>query len=120
MAMSTNLALRLSTVSHTLVARNRKVRTQENTWGKVLVAGFIMVTVGIIFTSIFWAWSNLQCTNLNYQISQAQEMQKQYLEFKKKLQVEYANLTSTARLERLAETYDMGPPTPGQVIRVTW
>ena len=118
--MSTNLALRLSTVSHTLVARNRKVRTQESTWAKILVAGLLLVTVGIIFTSIFWAWSNLQCTNLNYQISQAQEMQKQYLEFKKKLKVEQANLTSTARLERLAETYDMGPPTPGQVVKVSW
>jgi len=52
--MPTNLALRLSTVSHTLVARNRKVRTQESTWGKVLVAGLILVTVGIIFTSLFW------------------------------------------------------------------
>jgi cell division protein FtsL len=116
--MSTNLALRLSTVSHTLVARNRKVRTQESTWAKILVAGLLLVTVGLIFTSIFWAWSNLQCTNLNYQISQAQEMQKQYLEFKKKLKVEQANLTSTARLEKLAETYGMGPPT--QVVKVSW
>jgi cell division protein FtsL len=118
--MSTNLALRLSTVSHTLIARNRKVRTQESTWEKVLVAGLLMVTVAIIFTSIFWAWSNLQCTNLNYQISQAQELQRQYLDFKKKLELEKANLTSTARLERLAETYEMGSPAPGQVVKVTW
>jgi len=118
--MPTNLALRLSTVSHTLVARNRKVRTQESTWGKVLVAGLILVTVGIIFTSIFWAWSNLQCTTLNYQISQAQEMQKQHLELNRKLRVEYSNLTSIARLEKLAETYDMGPPAPGQVVKVSW
>jgi len=118
--MSTNLTLRLSTVSHTLIARNRKMRTEESTWERVLVAGLLMVTVAIIFTSIFWAWSNLQCTNLNYQISQAQELQKQYLEFRKKLRLEEAALTSTARLERLAETYDMGPPTPGQIIKVTW
>jgi cell division protein FtsL len=118
--MSTNLALRLSTVSHTLIARNRKVRTQESTWEKVLVAGFLLVTVGIIFTSIFWAWSNLQCTTLDYQISQAQELQRQYLEFRKKLKLEQANLTSTARLERLAETYEMGQPTQGQVVKVTW
>jgi cell division protein FtsL len=118
--MSTNLALRLSTVSHTLIARNRKMRTEERTWEKILVAGLLMVTVAIIFTSIFWAWSNLQCTSLNYQISQAQELQKQYLEFKKKLKLEQAHLTCTARLERLADTYEMGPPTPGQVIKVTW
>ena len=118
--MSTNLALRLSTVSHTLIARNRKVRTQESTWEKVLVAGLLLVTVGIIFTSMFWAWSNLQCTNLNYQISQAQELQRQYLDFKKKMELEKTNLTSTARLERLAETYEMGAPAQGQVVKVAW
>jgi cell division protein FtsL len=118
--MSTNLALRLSTVSHTLVARNRKVRTQESPWGKVLVAGLILVTVGIIFTSIFWAWSNLQSTTLHYQISQGQELQKQYRDLNNKLQVEYSNLTSIARLEKLAETYEMGSPAPGQVVKVCW
>lgn len=118
--MSTNLALRLSTVSHTLIARNRKVRTEESFWEKVLVAGLLLVTVGIILTSIFWAWSNLQCTSLNYQISQAQELQKQYLDFRKKLRLEQANLTCTARLERLAETYDMRPPIQGQVMKVAW
>ena len=118
--MSTNLALRLTTASHTLIARNRKMRTQERTWEKFLVAGLLLVTVAIILTSIFWAWSNLQCTNLNYQISQAQETQKQYLEFRKKLRLEQANLTSTARLEKLAQTYEMEAPHAGQVIKVTW
>jgi len=118
--MPTNLALRLSTVSHTIVARNRKVRTQESTWGKVLLAGLILVTVGIISTSLFWAWSNLQSTTLNYQISQGKELQKQQLELNRKLRVEYSNLTSIARLEKLAETYDMGPPASGQVVKVAW
>jgi cell division protein FtsL len=118
--MPTNLALRLSTVSHTLIARNRKMRTQESPWGRVLVAGLILVTMGIIATSLFWAWSNLQSTTLNYQISQAQELQKQQLEFNRKLRVEYSNLTSIARLERLAENYEMGSPAQGQVVKVTW
>jgi cell division protein FtsL len=118
--MPTNLAVRLSAVSHTIVARNRKVRTQENTWGKMLVAGLILVTVGIILTSLFWAWSNLQSTTLNYQISQGKETQKQMLELNRKLRVEYSNLKSIARLEKLAQTYEMGPPGPGQVVQVTW
>ena len=78
--MSTNLALRLSTVSHTLIARNRKVQTTDSTLSKLLVAGLILITVGIISTSLFWAWSNLQCTTLNYRLSQGQELKKQYLE----------------------------------------
>jgi|UniRef100_A0A7C3Z473 cell division protein FtsL len=118
--MPTNLALRLSTVSHTLIARNRKVRTQESPWQKILVLGLILAAVGIVLTSFFWAWGNLQSTALNYQISQAKEMQKEYLELNRKLRVELSNLTSIARLEKLAETYSMGPPAPGQVVKVNW
>jgi cell division protein FtsL len=118
--MPTNLALRLSTVSHTLVARNRKMRTQESLWGKVLVLGLILVALGIVFSSVFWAWSNLQSTTLNYQISQAQEEKKQHLKFNSKLRVEHSNLTSIARLEKLAASFDMGPPAPGQVVKVGW
>ncbi len=118
--MSTNLALRLSTVSHTLIARNRKVQTKDSTFSKMLVAGLILITAGIISTSLFWAWSNLQCTTLNYRLSQGQELKKQYLELNRRLRVECSNLTSIARLERLAETYNMGPAGPGQVVKVTW
>jgi cell division protein FtsL len=117
--MPTNLALRLSTVSHTLVARNRKLSSQKSTWGKALVAGLIIGAVGIVFTS-FLAWSNLTSTDLNYQISQAEELQKQHLELNRRLRVEYSNLTCIARLERLAETYEMGPPARGQVVKVAW
>ncbi len=118
--MPTNLALRLSAVSHTLVARNRKVRTQESPWGKFLVAGLILAAVGIITTCLFWAWTNLQSTTLNYQIARARETQKQHLELNQKLRVELSNLTSIARLEQLAETFEMGPPAPGQVVKVNW
>ena len=115
--MPTNLVLRLSAVSHALISRNRKVRTQESLWGKVLVAGLILAAVGIIFTCIFWAWSNLQSTTLNYQISQAQATLKQHLEINRKLRIELSNLTAISRLENLAvETYGMGAPQPNQVI----
>jgi hypothetical protein len=40
------------------------------------------------------------------------------MELNKKLRVEYSNLTSIARLEQLAATFDMGPPAPGQVVKV--
>jgi cell division protein FtsL len=118
--MSTNLALRLSTVSQTLIARNRKMSAKASPMSKMLVAGLILITVGIISTCVFWAWSNLQSTTLHYQISQGEELQKQYLEMNRKLQVEYSNLTSIARLERLAETYQMGSPAQGQIVQVTW
>jgi hypothetical protein len=118
--MSTNLALRLSTVSQTLIARNRKLSVKDSSLSKLLVAGLILITVGIISASVFWAWSNLQSTTLHYQISRGEELKKQYMEMNRKLQVEYSNLTSIARLERRAETYEMGSPAQGQVVKVTW
>jgi len=116
--MPTNLALRLSAVSHTLISRNRKVRSQANPWTRTLLRFLILAAVGTICTCLFWAWTNLHHTTLNYEISQAQETQKQLLEINRKLRVELSNLTSIARLEKLAETYSMGPPTAGQVVRV--
>lgn len=118
--MPANLTLRLSAVSHSLVARNRKVPTQASPWSRALVAGLILAAVGIVVTCLFWAWANLQITTLNYHIAQAREIKKQHVEFNKKLRVELSNLTSIARLERLAVTFDMGPPTPGQVVKVNW
>jgi cell division protein FtsL len=118
--MPANLTLRLSAVSHSLMARNRKVRTQESPWSKALVAGLILAALGIVITCVFWAWANFQITTLNYHIAQGREIKKQQMELNKKLRVEFSNLTSIARLEQLAATLDMGPPTPGQVVKVNW
>jgi len=116
--MPTNLALRLSAVSHALISRNRKVRTQESPWGKAVVVCLVLAAVGITCMCLFWAWSNLHSTTLNYQISQALETQKELLDLNRKLRVELSNLTAIARLEELAATYEMGPPTSGQVVKV--
>jgi cell division protein FtsL len=96
------------------------VSTQVSLWEKALVAGLILAALGIVITCLFWAWTNLQITTLNYQIAQAREINKQHMELNKKLRVELSNLTSIARLEQLAATFDMGPPTAGQVVKVHW
>jgi len=117
--MSANLMLRLTAVSHALLARNRKVSRRHSAWGRAVVAAMLLVTAAVVLTSLIWAWANLQMVTLNYEISQAQETIKQYLEINRKLQVELANLKSPARLERLAEdVYEMGAPQPQQIIRL--
>ncbi len=116
--MPANLSLRLHAVSHTILSRNRKVNQAESRWGRLVVAVLIMATVGIMVTSFTWAWGSLQITTLNYQISQAQETQKQYLELHEKLKVELSNLKGIARLEKLAAAHGMGSPQPSQVIHL--
>ncbi len=117
--MPANLTLRLTAVSHSLLARNRKVARRPSTWGRAVVGGLILVAAGVMLTSLIWAWTNLQIVSLNYQISQAQETMKQHLEINRKLRVELSNLKAISRLEKLAvETYDMGAPLPHQVIRL--
>ncbi len=115
--MSANLILRLTAVSHSLLARNRKVSRRHSTWGRAVVAALVLVTAGVMLTSLIWAWLNLQVVTLNYQISQAQENMKQHLELNRKLRVELSSLMAISRLEKLAvDTYAMGPPQPHQVM----
>lgn len=117
--MARHATLRLSSVEQLFLSRNRKVASQSSRWGKTGVWILVLVAAGFIISSAVWAWANLQQTNLNYQISQSQETQKQYLDLNRKLRIELSNLTSISRLERLAvEQFGMGPPQPNQVVRL--
>lgn len=119
--MAGNLTLRLSSVEQLFITRNRKVAvaSQTSRWGKAGMLVLVLVTAGFVFSSLIWAWGSHQQTALNYQISQAQETQKQFLELNRKLRIELSNLTSISRLERLAvEHYGMGPPQPYQVVNL--
>jgi cell division protein FtsL len=113
--MPGNLALRLSAVGEGFISRNRKL---GRPWrlGRTLVTGVVLATLTIMVISIFSAWRDLHYITLSYQISQAQETQKQYLDLNRKLRLELANLTAISRLERLAGEYGMGAPQPSQVV----
>ncbi len=112
-------SMNLTAVSQSLVTRNRKVSHQLTGWWKLVLSGLVAAATVVVVLSMLWAYGNLQYVTLNYQISQAQEIQKQYLELNRRLKVELANLTAVSRLERLAiESYHMTPPQPHQVVRL--
>jgi cell division protein FtsL len=115
--MSDNLALRLTTVGQIFVSKNRKV-SHPWRWGRTLVAGLVLTTMGVLFTCIFLAWADLQFITQSYQISQAQEVQKQYRHLNSMLRIEYSNLTAISRLEKLAAQYGMEAPQPSQVVKL--
>lgn len=115
--MSNNLAIRLTTAGQVFISRNRKVGHPWR-WGKIAVTVVVLATAGVFFTSLFLAWADLQYITQSYQISQAQEVKKQYLDLNRKLRIELACLTSIHRLEQLAAEYGMGAPHPSQVVNL--
>jgi hypothetical protein len=115
--MPNNLTIRLVTAGQVFISKNRKVG-QPWRWSKILVTVVVLATAGVFFTSLFLAWADLQYLTQSYQISQAQEAQKQYLDLNRKLRIELACLTSIHRLEQLAAQYGMGAPEPGQVVNL--
>ncbi|MBM4273247.1 MAG: hypothetical protein FJ134_02130 [Deltaproteobacteria bacterium] len=115
--MPNNLTLRLTAVGQIIVSRNRRL-SQPWRWGRAVVMTLVMAAAGIILTSVFWAYADLQNITLSYQISQAQETQKQLLDMNNKLRIELANLKGISRLEKLAAEYGMGAPQPHQVVKL--
>ena len=115
--MPNNLTLRLSTAGQVFISKNRKVGHPWR-WSRIVVSIVVLAAAGVFFTSLFLAWGDLQYITQNYQISQAQEIQKQYLEMNRKLRIELSCLTSIHRLEQLAAQYDMGAPLPSQVVNL--
>lgn len=115
--MANNLTIRLTTAGQIFISRNRKLGHPWR-WGKMAVTVVVLATAGVFFTSLLLAWADLQYLTQSYQISQAQEIQKEYLDLNRKLRIELACLTSIHRLEKLAADYNMVAPQPSQVVNL--
>ena len=114
--MSGNLALRLGVAGQVFISKNRKVGHPWR-WGSAVTV-VVLATAGVLFTALFLAWTDLQYITQSYQISQAQEIQKQYLDLNRKLRIELTPSHLHSRLEKLAAEYDMGAPQPSQVVNL--
>ena len=115
--MPANLSLRLSAAGQVFISKNRKV-SHPWRWGGAVVAGLVLGTMGVLFTCIFLAWADLQHITQSYQISRAQESQKQLLDLNGKLRIELSNLMAISRLEKLAAQLGMEAPKPSQVVNL--
>src|SRR5208283_2301611 len=96
--MPANLSLRLSAAGQVFIPRNRKVSYPWR-WGGAAVAGLVLAALAVLFTCLFLAWADLQNITQSYQISRAQESQKQLRDLNGKLRIELSNLMAISRLE---------------------
>lgn len=115
--MPDNLSIRLSAVEQAFISKNRKV-SHPWRWGGAVVTGLVLGTIAVLLTCLFLAWADLQNITQSYQISRAQESQKQLLDLNGKLRIELSNLTAISRLEKLAAQMGMEAPKPSQVVNL--
>ncbi|MCX5893170.1 MAG: cell division protein FtsL [Deltaproteobacteria bacterium] len=115
--MAGNLAVRFGAAGQMFISKNRKL-SHPWRWGSVLVGGLVLAAMVVLSAGLFLAWTDLQFITQSYQISQAQETQKQLLNLNRNLRIEYSNLTAISRLEKLAAQYGMEAPQPSQVVNL--
>ena len=79
----------------------------------------VLFLLPIVAAALFNVWIHVATIHLGYELSAEARIHETLVEKNRGIRVEIATLKSPDRLKQLAaETYKMGPPKPGQVIRV--
>ncbi len=79
----------------------------------------LIYTVLLLVVSLFFVWSRLQVTNLEYDISSLEGRLRATRQETRQLQVEAASLRSPERIEKIARSeLGLRLPTPDQIITV--
>lgn len=92
-------------------ANQRIKKTQPLVRGAVFQAALGMMALATA-TALIVSYCNIQATHLSYQVTQAQDMQKELKEVARRLKVELNHLRTPARLER--EGARLGLARPGE------
>ena len=81
------------------LSRYRRISTKDSsTIGVSLIVGAVL-----IFSSLFYVWSQVQIVNLGYEISKSNMEKNELLQLNKKLKLEIASLTSPYHVEDIAK-----------------
>ncbi len=98
-------------VIHGNVCAVEKVSTQ------IKYSNFIFVTLVLMAVALFYVWSHIHMTELEYMVAAEMSIKEKLVEEQTKLKVEIATLKSPQRLEAIAkEQLQMTYPTRDQVI----
>ncbi len=90
-------------------------RKKKRNLKRISLWGLLMVV--FIAELLFYTWSRVQCTQLGYEITRANETHQQRLRLQNNLKIELARLKSPARIAAYArERLGLRMPTPEQTI----
>ena len=84
---------------------------------QIKYSNFIIVTLVLMAVALFYVWSHIHMTELEYLVAAEMSVKEKLVEEQTKLKVEIATLKSPQRLEAIAkEQLQMTYPTRDQVI----
>ncbi|MGA2330491.1 MAG: cell division protein FtsL [Syntrophales bacterium] len=84
---------------------------------QIKYSNFIFVTLVLMAVALFYVWSHIHMTELEYMVAAEMSIKEKLVEEQNKLKVEIATLKSPQRLEAVArEQLQMTYPTRDQVI----
>ena len=84
---------------------------------QIKYSNFIFVTLVLMAVALFYVWSHIHMTELEYMVAAEMSIKEKLVEEQTKLKVEIATLKSPQRLEAIAkEQLQMTYPTRDQVI----
>ena len=75
----------------------------EKTSSGVKYSTFIIVAFALMAVTLFYVWSHIQMTELEYQVAREISIKEKLLDDQRKLKVEQATLKSPQRIEAIAK-----------------
>jgi len=101
------------------VIKQSNIQGEEKTSFRVNLSAMIVVVVVLMAVALFYVWSHVNMTRLEYQVAEEMGVKERLLEEQKKLKVEIATLKAPQRIEVIARNkLQMTYPERGQVIMI--
>jgi len=101
------------------VFRGQKSRARRNPRNMRFTAFAFLVAAAIVGVLFFYIWCRLSVVSMGYDISEANRERGALMERNRRLKIEFMELKSPQRIERIAlEELGLVHPSEGQIIKV--
>lgn len=114
--MSQIVVKRMALTSHLMTQR---VRVKRDVMDPAYLLPLLLGILSVVMVSIFYIWVHLEIIKLGYEVSEAARHQIELTQENKRLKIEFSNLKSPERIERIArERLNLHYPMGEEVVMV--